>query len=304
MISRITPRLVELTYEATLKSFHRRKALSTFLLTSSIPEAFISTWDQSETKREFLDRLFPKLCANDNGKIVIFKIAKSLSEKLTFPDMLGFEDSEQKIREATKATQDLKGYLANQESSIQTDQERKKTQERVHEFKQNIQRSITDRDQLQNQLKSINSMIGTQEGGYKFEEWFFQLLEYSDINCRRPYKSNGRQIDGSLTIDGTTYLLELKFTQKQSTANDIDSLKAKVDKMADNTMGIMISISSYSSVAISDASGRKTTLLLIDASHLYLFLSGAMNFDEILTRIRRHASQTGEAYLSIRDFYN
>lgn len=73
--------------------------------------------------------------------------------------------------------------------------------------------------------------------------------------------------------------------------------------MADNTMGIMVSISGYSSTAISDASGNKTTLLLLDANHLYLFLSGAMTFAEIVSRVRRHASQTGEAYLPVNKFH-
>ena len=72
--------------------------------------------------------------------------------------------------------------------------------------------------------------------------------------------------------------------------------------MADNTMGIMASIAGYSSVAISDASGSKTTLLLLDASHLYMFLSGSMSFSEIVSRVRRHASQTGEAYLPMNKF--
>ncbi len=72
--------------------------------------------------------------------------------------------------------------------------------------------------------------------------------------------------------------------------------------MADNTMGIMVSISGYSGVAISDASGNKSTLLLLDASHLYLFLSGVMSFSDTISRIRRHASQTGEAYLPVNKF--
>ncbi|HIE9829669.1 TPA: hypothetical protein ACXRWW_004794 [Klebsiella variicola subsp. variicola] len=73
--------------------------------------------------------------------------------------------------------------------------------------------------------------------------------------------------------------------------------------MADNTMGIMVSIAGYSKVVISDASGSKTTLIIIDATHLYLFLSGAMSFGEIISRVRRHASQTGEAYLPINKFH-
>jgi hypothetical protein len=59
----------------------------------------------------------------------------------------------------------------------------------------------------------------------------------------RPYTHEGRQIDGSLTHAGTTYLVELKFTAEQAGATDIDSFLKKVNDKADNTMGIMISIS-------------------------------------------------------------
>lgn len=74
--------------------------------------------------------------------------------------------------------------------------------------------------------------------------------------------------------------------------------------MTDNTMGIMISISGYTKVTIEEASGSKTTLIVMDASHLYLFFSGIMSFKEIISRIRRHASQTGQAYLPVSEYYN
>lgn len=176
------------------------------------------------------------------------------------------------------------------------------TTERARKQREKIQRSLTDKTKLQQNLDSLHIKVGTQEGGYEFEKWFYELLDYSEIQNRKPYKSEGRQIDGSLTLEGTTYLVELKFTRDQSDATDIDSLKAKINKMADNTMGVMFSISGYSSVAINDASGSKTTLMLFDASHLYLFLSGAMKFEDIITRVRRHASQTGEAYLPVAKF--
>jgi hypothetical protein len=151
-------------------------------------------------------------------------------------------------------------------------------------------------------LDGLHSAVGTQQGGYDFQDWFYDLLDYSEIQNRRPYVTNGRQIDGSLTLDGTTYLVELKFTAGQASAPDIDSLRAKVDDKADNTMGVMVSISGYSSVAITQASGRQTKILLLDAMHLYLFLSGSTSFAEIISRVRRHASQTGEAFLPIANF--
>lgn len=303
MAAKITPRLIELTYEALLKSYWRRNALRKFLLASHVADNFVATWAEEESKRDLLDRLFPKLQATDKGKAVIFDMARSLSEQSTFPDLRNWEDSQQKIQDAHKAIQELKAYLKQQSEEIKNEKERDETQQRVRAERAKIQSSLTNKAKLQGLLDAMHTTVGTQEGGYAFEDWFYKLLDFCEITNRRPYKSEGRQIDGSLTHEGTTYLVELKFTKAQSGATDIDSLKAKVNKMADNTMGIMVAISGYSSVAISEASGSKTTLIIMDASHLYLFLSGSMSFGEIISRVRRHASQTGEAYLPTNKFH-
>jgi hypothetical protein len=105
-----------------------------------------------------------------------------------------------------------------------------------------------------------------------------------------------------LTASGTTYLVELKFTAEQASATDIDTFHKKVTTKADNTMGIMISISGYSSIARQEASGERTPLLLLDHGHIYLVLGGIMGFGDVVDRVRRHASQTGEAFLSASDF--
>ena len=137
---------------------------------------------------------------------------------------------------------------------------------------------------------------------YSFQEWFYDFLDLFDIDNRRPYVSDGRQIDGSLTYDGTTYLVELKFTAEQVDVTEVDSLRAKVEDKVDNTMGILVSISGFSSVAISGASGRRGLLLLFDAQHIYLCLTGVLSFGDVISRVRRHASQTGEAYLEVGKF--
>lgn len=144
--------------------------------------------------------------------------------------------------------------------------------------------------------------LGDQKAGYDFQDWFYDLLDFSEITNRKPYVHNGRQIDGSITLSGTTYLIELKFTAEQAGVTDIDSFFKKVTSKADNTMGIMVSISGYSSVAKQEASGERTPILLLDHNHLYLVLGGIMGFADVVDRVRRHASQTGEAYLPASDF--
>lgn len=302
MAAKITPRLIELTYEAALTSYWRKNALRKFLRASHVSENFLATWAEAESKRDLLDRMFLNLQKTDKGKALIYQMARNLSEQSTFPDLRNWEDSDQKIQNAHKAVQELKHYLKDQDSEIKSERDRAEAQKQAREVREKIKRALTDKAKLQQELDSMHTKIGTQEGGYEFEGWFYRMLNYCETTNRKPYMTGGRQIDGSLTLDGTTYLVELKFQRDQAGATDIDSLKAKVDKMADNTMGIMISMAGYSRVAISDASGNKTTILLLDASHLYLFLSGAMDFDEILSRIRRHASQTGEAYLPVNKF--
>ena len=96
--------------------------------------------------------------------------------------------------------------------------------------------------------------------------------------------------------------MELKFTAGPAAATDIDSFYKKITTKADNTMGVMVSISGYSSVAKQEASGDRTPMLLLDHSHLYMVLGGIMGLGDLVNRVRRHASQTGEAYLAAGDF--
>ena len=99
-----------------------------------------------------------------------------------------------------------------------------------------------------------------------------------------------------------TYLGELKFTTSPVDPVAIGDFFKKVTDKADNTMGVFVSISGFTEVAKKDASSAKTPLLLLDHSHLYLVLSGIMGMSDVIERIRRHASQTGEAYLAAKDF--
>lgn len=118
----------------------------------------------------------------------------------------------------------------------------------------------------------------------------------------RPFKHEDRQIDGSITHDGTTYLVESKFTTDQAGAPDVDVLRRRVETKADNTMGIMVSMAGFSAPAVTSGSGPKTPLLLLDHAHIYAVLGDASDLRSVIERVRRHASQTGEAYLPFAKF--
>jgi hypothetical protein len=297
--------LVDLVYEALLKSFWRKAALKRYLRRTGISDSFLASWDTSregdETKRRFLDRLFGVLEGNPKQAALFWKMANDLSCLTEFTDLNGWEDSDLKIEDAQQAVKALKTALGREKEAGERERQKDQRRQQAQAATKEIKRSEADREQLLQHLNELATRMGTSEAGYDFERWFYDLMDYYDVEHRVPYKHDGRQIDGSVTIDGTTYLVELKFTADQSDVTAVDSFLVKVNKKADNTMGIMVSMSGYSSVAIKEASGPKTPLLLLDFNHVHLCLSG-VPFPEVVARLRRHASQTGEAYLSAAVF--
>lgn len=298
----ITPHLITLTYEAALKSFWRKETLRKFLRNCHISESHLATWASEESKRDFLDRTFTSLQRTERGKAAIGEMAIALAEQTSFPDLRTWEDSEMKIAAAKLSVAELKALIRQQDEKVRSDREIEAAKEKSRAEKAAVQRERMDLGKLQQRVADLHPQMGTAPGGYAFQDWFYDLLDFAELENRRPYITAGRQIDGSVTLDGTTYLIELKFTDSQAGAPDIDIFRSKVESKADNTMGLFVSMAGYSSVAISEASGKKTTMLLLDASHVYTVLTGGMNLGEVIRRVRRHASQTGESYLAVALF--
>ncbi len=302
MVASLPPHFIELVYDALLKSFWRKKSLKRFLRRCGIAETFLSQLDPDESKREWLDRLFPKLEIADHAAAVIQQMARFLADQTSFPDLETWEDSAEKIEVARSAVDALGAYIAQNEQRKEDATAARERREQAEERRITSIRSQHDLERLKERLDSLAVKIGTQDGGYAFQDWFYDVAEYSDIDHHCPYNDKGRQIDGSITLDGTTYLVELKFTRNQTGAPDVDSLLAKVNAKSDNTMGVMFSMSGYSSVAIRTASFPKSPILLFDHSHLYMVLTGVASLADVILRVRRHSSQRGNAYLSVQDF--
>ena len=301
MPERLPPHYVQLVWEATHKSFWRRQALHNFLRGSGIAESFLATWTPEETKRDFLNRLFPRLESSEEGIGRINAIADSLAEQETFPDLENWDDTRNKKDEAGRAVSSLRLYRSKQAEKAATERSRAENRKRVAELREQQLQKKQDLSRLEGGLNALVSQQGTPEGGYAFQDWFYDLVAYFEIQYRRPYETNGREIDGSITVGDTTYLSELKFQLKPVGAPDVDIFYRKVVTKADNTMGIMISMSGYTTPAITSASGGRSPLLLIDHQHLYAVLRSVLRLDELVSRVRRRASQTGHAFHPIEN---
>ena len=303
MVERLPPHYIELVSDTLLKSYWRRQALWTFLRRSGISKNFLATWDQTETKRALLARLFPALEERgSSGTRLINQMADALVQQTTFPDLEGWEDSDRKKELAREAVLRLHRYIEDQRRQAEVKRTSTASRKRSIEIQEEQRKRQVDLQKLSNRLTDISVSLGTQKAGYDFQDWFYDLVDFFEVVSRRPYVVEGRQIDGSVSVDGTTYLVELKFTKDQADATDVDTFFKKVFNKADNTMGIMVSMSGFSAIAVKEASGPKTPLLLLDDNHIFGLLGGTITFEELVCRVRRHCSQTGEAYLSFQDF--
>lgn len=297
MPERLPPHFVELVQDALLKSYWRRKTFRIFLRRAGVSERFLSTWAEDESKRQLLDRLLPALEADEKGPAVIKQLAVHLADQVSFPDLTGWPDEADKLKAAGLAVSSLKSYIAREHSAAEVEQARQAIREAAARQRAEKLASQQSLERLRTLLTKLHAKAGTQEGGYAFESWFYELVSFFDMEHRRPYTADERQIDGSVTLEGTTYLVELKFTSNQIGAEHVDSFLAKVNTKADNTMGLFLSMAGYSSVALSQASKPRTPLLLMDAGHVFLVLQGLWELPELICRLRQHASQTSEAYL-------
>ena len=242
MKTRLTPHYISLVYEACLKSFWRRKALAKFLRQCDVSESFLRSWAPDESKREVLDRLFLELPKSDRGRSGLVRMAGFLMEQDSFPDLKNLENSAAKLKEAQDAVSQLRRYHSKQQEEIQSEEDKIEARKRFAERQRQASQSQQTLQSLSDRLNDLAQSLGEQKAGYDFQKWFYELLDFSEIYNRKPYVHKGRQIDGSLTVSGTTYLVELKFTTGQAGATDIDSFFKKITTKADNTMGVMVSI--------------------------------------------------------------
>lgn len=303
MSKKLSPAFVALTQDALLKAIWFKDSMRMFLIQHRISESALAQWHSDQTKRDFIAWLWPKLVKNDKGQNAILSMARSLAEMNHFPDLERKEDTKEKIPVAVEAINRLRAAVAEINSTIRESNDAAARRKAAKEETLRQQASLQSLDKLNAALNGLTSKIGTQEGGYEFERWIYDLAIYFDLDARPGYKAAGRQIDGAITIDGTTFLIEAKLVNDPIGSPDIDIFMAKIESKADNTMGLFISLSGFNEGAKKTASKQRTPMLLIDSGHIFnLVMRDVMSFPQVIARIKRHAHQTGSSYLGASEF--
>jgi hypothetical protein len=175
-MKKLAPEFVALTQDACLKAFWTKNALRTFLRMHKISEKNLRQLHEGETKSQFLGCLFFTLADPNRGyDSVILNVAMSLAAMSHFPDLEGWEDSAAKILAAKEATARLRVEV----NKIQTNlEEEKRQRQRRLDAEERCQANIAAKNTISKLTQALADLVpkqGTQEGGYTFEAWFYDL---------------------------------------------------------------------------------------------------------------------------------
>jgi hypothetical protein len=151
-------------------------------------------------------------------------MAISLADQVKFPDLEGWEDSQQKIAGAKEAVASLKRYLEIHRQKAEDLREKGAFKKAARE---RVEKAISEAhtiETLKDRLAELSKSLGTQTAGYAFQDWFYDVVNFFEVAHRRPYVISGGQLMDQSRLRGTTYLTELKFTKDQADAPDIGLL--------------------------------------------------------------------------------
>lgn len=136
--------------------------------------------------------------------------------------------------------------------------------------------------------------------GFRFERLLSDLLRLDGLDPRTSYKAHGEQIDGSLFLDGTIFLLEAKWHKQELPASSLYEFKGKVDGKLVGTIGLFLSMSGYSDDAV-DALvlGKSLNLILFNKPDIDAAINRELGFKSILKIKLRQAAEEGVVYFPI-----
>ncbi|WP_156256780.1 hypothetical protein [Sandarakinorhabdus oryzae] len=156
------------------------------------------------------------------------------------------------------------------------------------------------RDGLHDRFMGLMAETNAQQRGYLLEQFLNDLFEFEGLEPRGSFRIEGEQIDGSFAWRGGTHLLEAKWTKEKVAGAEFGAFTFKVEGKSADTRGLYVSIYGYTEPAIAAVNAKGALkFVCLDGAHIVRALLSEDGLKPILTRVWRHADETGEAYLPV-----
>ncbi len=148
----------------------------------------------------------------------------------------------------------------------------------------------------------MHSSADPHSRGTEFEGFINRLFGLYDLEPRASYNLAHEQIDGAFSFDTDHYVLEAKWWNKPIGRPLLDIFKANIERKAKNTLGLYVSMSSFTADALAVYS-FSTPFITMDGLDFMAVLDQRIRLDDLIARKKRHASETGHCYLPVVEIF-
>ena len=255
-----------------------------------------------EKKRDVAAQLTEMLTADEHYLGTVLDVMAELTAlDDSFPHLARLEDGKSKVAAARAAQATLRkqyeahaGLVADKHAASVRREEARRHAESLQESRMQVERL----------KKRFEEMIRLphQERGYKLQPLLHELFVLFDLDPKASFAISGEQIDGAFSFDGDDFLVEARWQNEQADPAALRDFAGKIDTKLKTTLGVFVSINGFTEAAVANHSHKGANMVLVDGEDLYAILDSRDKLPDVLRRKRRHASQTGDIYLRVRDF--
>ena len=171
---------------------------------------------------------------------------------------------------------------------IEKEIERREREKSRGNYKVAIDQQKSQRKRLEDLNSFFTSLITSseytpQQRGYKLEEIFCDLLQLSELEYSRPYKTpDGEQIDGHFKYEKFDYLIESKWEDGQIKQKDLSIFDGKIKGKAQSTRGLFLAANGFDENAVNKFSGDSPRIILMTGEDLAMVLNGRVLFHDAM----------------------
>lgn len=271
------------------------------------PELLVGLDFNGPTKRETADALVNRLIADEPSyQRAILGLMMEVSGMSRFSNIERMKDAEDRalrLREANDTAGRLRVLVAPYRDQAEASA-RSAAERQTEAAKQAGIRQFSDElASLQARYLEMRDSKDPHQRGRDFERLLHDLFLLFDMEPRLSYVLDHEQIDGSLSFDTDDYIVEARWRKAKAEPEDLDKLKAKVERKSRNTLGVFVSVEGFTAGALAIYS-TKSPFVVFNGDDIYLVLDGSIRLDELMRAKKRHVNETGDCFLSARRLLN
>lgn len=299
MAKQLSPAAIMALKEALCSVYWYKPELRGFLKHCLSTPAILNNFNWENVKRQISSDVIDFLVSNPSAHINdLTKICYEICKMTDFSHLNQLEDGSQKAEKARSAVVRLKLLVEpHQDVKKEQDEIKKRQVQAANKLKENaaVRQKL---EAIKNQYMVLVSSENAQKRGFELEKIMYELFELFDLDPKASFKNLGEQIDGAFSLEGTEYLFEAKWQKELVNKADLAVFSDKVKTKLENTLGVFLSINSFSQDGVAAHQAGGASIILMDGGDLMAVFEERIDFTSLLVRKKRHAAQTGGIFLS------